>query len=122
NIAQIATLEAKAQEEERNVYRYRLALQNINRRLAETGTGSGVSNNAKLLQVRDQINNLTQEYRSTGNPSIQHAIDSLRNVQIELASASTSFSQDGESITRQDLVEEKAQLRIELSVAERSLN
>src|SRR5690606_30797451 len=52
---------------------------------------------------------------------LQNRIDSLRAIQIELAGASTAFSQDGQRITRSDLLEEREQLRIELAVAERSL-
>lgn len=123
NVSQIANLETKKQEEERNVYRLRLANQNVTRRLNEIGGGSngGVSNNTKLIQVREEINNLNRQYRETNDSNIQRAIDSLRVLQIELAGASSTFSQDGQRITRSDLSEEREQLRIELAVAERSL-
>lgn len=122
NVSQIANLEIRKQEEERNVYRLRLAIENLTRRLNETGGASGgVSNNARLIEVREEINNLNRQLRETSNPSIQNKIDSLRAIQIELAGASTAFSQDGQRITRSDLLEEREQLRIELAVAERSL-
>lgn len=123
NVSQIAGLEVKKQEEERNVYRLRLAIDNVTRRLNEAGgsQSGGISNNARLIQVREEINNLNRQYRETNNPSLQIKIDSLRALQIELAGASTAFSQDGQRITRNDLLEEREQLRIELAVAERSL-
>lgn len=122
NVSQIANLEIRKQEEERNVYRLRLAIENLSRRLNETGGASGgVSNNARLIEVREEINKLNRQLRETSNPSIQNRIDSLRAIQIELAGASTAFSQDGQRITRSDLLEEREQLRIELAVAERSL-
>ena len=123
NVSQIAGLEVKRQEEERNVYRLRLAIDNVTRRLNEAGgeQSGGVSNNAQLIQVREQINNLNRQYRETNNPSLQLKIDSLRALQIELAGASTAFSQDGQRLTRNDLLEEREQLRIELAVADRSL-
>lgn len=122
NVNQIANLEIKKQEEERNVYRLRLANQNVTRRLNEIGGGSaGVSDNTKLIQIREEINILNKELRETNDPAIQNRIDSLRRVQINLAGASTAFSQDGQMITKNDLMEEREQLRIELAVAENSL-
>lgn len=124
NVSQIANLEIRKQEEERNVYRLRLAIDNLTRRLNEAGGSAtgGVSNNARLIEVREEINNLNRQLRETDNPSLQRKIDSLRAIQIELAGASTAFSQDGQTVTRNDLLEEREQLRIELAVAERSLN
>lgn len=124
NVSQIANLEIRKQEEERNVYRLRLAIDNLTRRLNESGGSAtgGISNNARLIEVREEINNLNRQLRETSNPSLQGKIDSLRAIQIELASASTAFSQDGQRVTRNDLLEEREQLRIELAVAERSLN
>ena len=122
NVSQIANLEIRKQEEERNVYRLRLAIENLTRRLNETGGASGgVSNNARLIEVREEINKLNRQLRDSNDPSLQNRIDSLRAIQIELAGASTAFSQDGQRITRSDLLEEREQLRIELAVAERSL-
>src|SRR5690606_22218328 len=122
NVSQIANLEIRKQEEERNVYRLRLAIENLSRRLNETGGASGgVSNNARLIEVREEINKLNRQLRDSNDPSLQNRIDSLRAIQIELAGASTAFSQDGQRITRSDLLEEREQLRIELAVAERSL-
>lgn len=124
NVSQIANLEIRKQEEERNVYRLRLAIDNLTRRLDESGgsAAGGISNNARLIEIRDEINNLNRQLRETDNPGLQTKIDSLRAVQIELAGASTALSQDGQRITRSDLVEEREQFRIELAVAERSLN
>src|SRR5690606_19920430 len=123
NVSQIANLEIRKQEEERNVYRLRLAIESLTRRLNETGGASGgVSNNARLIEVREEINKLNRQLRDSNDPSLQNRIDSLRAIQIELAGASTAFSQDGQRITRSDLLEEREQLRIELAVAERSLN
>lgn len=122
NVSQIAALETKAQEEERNVYRLRLAIQNLNRRLNDAGSGGGAgSTNALLIQVREKIGALSQKLRETGDQSIQNQIDSLRTVQINLSSASSSLSVDGQAYTRQDIVEERESLKIELAVAERSL-
>lgn len=122
NVSQIANLEIRKQEEERNVYRLRLAIENLTRRLNETGGASGgVSNNARLIEVREEINKLNRQLRDSNDPNLQNRIDSLRAIQIELAGASTAFSQDGQRITRSDLLEEREQLRIELAVAERSL-
>src|SRR5690606_5076523 len=111
-------------EEERNVYRLRLAIDNLTRRLNEAGGSAtgGVSNNARLIEVREEINKLNRQLRDSNDPSLQNRIDSLRAIQIELAGASTAFSQDGQTVTRNDLLEEREQLRIELAVSERSLN
>src|SRR5690606_16211195 len=64
---------------------------------------------------------LSQQMRDTGDQSIQQEIDSLRTVQINLSSASSSMTMDGQTYTRQDIIEERESLKIELAVAERAL-
>lgn len=119
-IEQIRQLEEARQEERQKIYRLQLSIQNINNRLKGVSNG-GTSNNQRILELKDDVNRINSKISSgTGGPNLQDSLDYYRQeLQNEMAG---SYSESGGAgMTKEELIQERNTLQIELTVANSSL-
>lgn len=123
NVSQIADLQVKSEQARADVYRYNLAIQNINRKLNNFSQGGTGSTNAQLIRIKNKLNDLSLRYRNSGSTDqvLADSIALLRDMHTELASSSYLIDEGGQRVTKQDLLDQKAQLQIDLAVAQRNL-
>lgn len=116
-LGQIRKLEDARSAERQKIYRLQLSIQNINKRLGGAEEG-GTSNNQRILDLREKINRINSRINS-GATNLADSLDFYRGeLQQEMAG---SYSGGGAGMTREELIQEKNALQIELTVANSSL-
>src|SRR5690606_29354192 len=117
-LSQIRDLEAAREVERQKIYRLELSIQDLNNRIRSYGDG-GSSNNQRIIELKDKINHLNARSAGGSNQQIADSLSFYRNeLQSLMAIASTSGS--GGS-TREELLQQRSNLQIELTVANSSL-
>lgn len=117
-LSQIRDLEAAREVERQKIYRLELSIQDLNNRIRSYGDG-GSSNNQRIIELKDKINHLNARSAGGSNQQIADSLSFYRNeLQSLMAIASTSAS--GGS-TREELLQQRSNLQIELTVANSSL-
>jgi polysaccharide biosynthesis transport protein len=118
-LEQIQKLEDARQVERGKIYKLQLSIQNVNNRL-NGKTGGGTSNNLRILNLKEDINRINSQIRSGGGSNLQDSLDYYRQeLQNEMADSYSASGSTG--MTKEELIQERNALQIELAVANSSL-
>ena len=129
-VGQIAEYETALSDARQRVQALTFSINDLNDRISEMSFGRqgllASNNNAEILTLRDQINDLNRQYISTGSKDeeLLERISDLRG-QLQLRLAETSNSQvvdeEGEKVNRATLVNKKRDLETERNIAQQNV-
>lgn len=120
-LEQIRSLETAREEERQKIYRLQLSIQDIDRRLRNEG-GDNSGHNERIIELREKINRLNYQLNSGGSSSEKVLSDSLTYYRNELQSLMNLVSSTrSPRMTEEELLQERNNLQIELTVANASL-
>ena len=129
-VEQIAEYESALSEARQKVRGLALSINDLNERINEMSFGRdgllASNNNAEILSLRDQINELNRQYINTGSndEELLERISDLRNqLQLRLTETSSSriVDEEGEKVNKATLVSKKRDLETERSIAEQNV-
>ena len=120
-LSQIENLETSREEERNKIYRLELSIQDLNDRIRNLGSGQTPSNNRRILDLKSKINRLNSRLNAGANePYLEDSLTYYRNeLQDEMSLTSAGV---GGGISRDELVQQRSNLQIELTVANSRLN
>lgn len=117
-IGQISEYQVKKQEEEDNIKGIRLAIQNLNNKIANSTTQT--TNNTKILELRSRINQINQLYIDGGSndKELENTINNLREqLQIEMSNMAAKNPADGSSLEALKAEREDYQLKLDIAIS-----
>ena len=115
-IAQTAEYEVRKQEEEKNIHALRLSINRIDAKLSTFGTQA--NNNAKILELRNRINQLNKMYIDGGSQDeqLRSTIANLRD-QLQVEMSKNAAQSDSDGVSKEELQAQKEQYQLELEIA-----
>ena len=121
-LGQIRNLESSREEERKKIYRLQLSIQNINNQLRKLNNGETTSNNSRIIELRNHINRLNSRINAGSNEA--SILDSLNFYRAELQNEMSMASVAGGAgvSTKEDLLQQRNNLEIDLQVANSSLD
>lgn len=125
-LLQISEFERQRDNYESNVYGLNLSLERFKKELnilENGGSGSGLSN-ARVLNLREQINKLNERYITTGssNAVLLDSLNLLRNqLKVEISKLGSGSSQSS-GLTKAEISNKINDLQIEIAIEQSKLN
>jgi uncharacterized protein involved in exopolysaccharide biosynthesis/Mrp family chromosome partitioning ATPase len=124
-LSQLSEYEVKLQDEENKVAGLVISLKSIESRIASITSGGEVSNNAKLLELKNKINELNKIYTDKGSTdkNLEATINDLRNqLQAEMQKIDVGATpQTKGPKTLSELKAEKDEVELELAISNSNL-
>ncbi|MBL7872726.1 MAG: AAA family ATPase [Cyclobacteriaceae bacterium] len=125
-ILQISEFERQRDNYQSNIYGLNLSLDRFKKELEnmEGGGSSPGQSNAKVLQLREQINRLNERYITSGssNSTLLDSLNLLRNHLKNETSKISSGSSQGSGLTKNELSSKINDLQIEIAIEQSKLN
>jgi len=123
-MSQLTDYEIRLQDEENKESGLLISLKSVEAKIQSLMTSGGVSNNAKLLELKNKINELNKIYTDKGSndKDLEKVIEELRNqLQLEMqkVDAGTPVIRGPKTLT--ELKAEKEQLEIDLAISQSNL-
>lgn len=127
-ITQLQTYENSLAEEQKIYRGLILSLEDINKRIANTGGGQNpgsvalLSNNTDIVNLRRKINSLNQQYIQAGSSDLDLQ-DQIKDLRIELINKInlTQPGAMGQNFSPQDLGERKAELEVQAKISQQNI-
>jgi polysaccharide biosynthesis transport protein len=125
-LSQLSDYEIKLQEEENKVAGLVIALRNVESKIASITSGGEVSNNAKLIELKNKINELNKIYTDKGSSdkSLEATINDLRNQlqdEMQKINVGTTPQTKGPK-TFSELKAEKDEIELDLAISNSNLS
>lgn len=120
-LAQLTDYEIKLQTEENKVRGLMISLKNLETKIATMATDGDASNNSKLLELRNKINELNKIYTDKGSndKNLEITINELREqLQLEMQKSESNITaSDKKPKTLSELKSEKEDVELEIAIS-----